>query len=1646
MMRLAARLLQRQSRSAASGWGSGAAATTAAGAGFAWAAGTPAASTTDAAAWNGGGPEQWHGQDPQKSFVVRAAHLKKRLKGQSQYAYAREQGQRFVDAEVPKAGLAAWLEEDGNAVALAQILNFFEIQPEASVAATLRGALLQRTDDTTLAPSRRAYAALCLVQYCTDEHYFERALRCVEQVLAQMAATPAVSTDLSALHTMGYAEAREATYAFSQYGDTLGVVAKVLQRCGRRVPRALNDELARLVLQHVSTAPPAYYPYMKKSLLRFYAWMVRAEHPASNQILFLLVEHAGAMSFHEFSNLVLATLRHHQRTPLPVELIQRLTQHALTYTGRFSCLDTANILGSLAKVLVSLAPGVNGVSPAALDTARDTFAALLTELQGRVRRFLDPADRLHTRDAVLNSTIVFAYEWGGHVRYRSVFQAYGAFFERYVDSFEPPQLALATGILRRAQLLTPQLAAQLSARLEVVLGELRLPELSHICATFAVLPPGPQQLTWWSEAKAVAARLKADDATGVVRLNLALAFPEETSWVEGVNYDDISTKQLVDLLPLVMGFAQFRDAMVSALVARLTIAEARLSSDDVRVVLSCGDPVLVQAGQAYLRRAFAEPVWHSDTLLALPLVCDPTNPEANQQHLGTAKAVAAARVAAVAPRQFVDFADLLLTTFGDSDAAVRQYVVDGGTDLVQNGCDAVLPGVQYLALVRRYPSLTMNMEWLRSYTVHVEGAAPLERDDLEDLLLSLRSLFEDVAKAPALQTLLSHLLDRSYGYSTEVDEQTARITVLFVYLQCGMTLPLVTAQHPIVTRVLQSEAAFSPEVRKALAMMPLPRQAPAEERRGRFVLKRLEPPHKRGARAVGSEDDGHALSLDLNAGDPFDEPYATQGEAAAAAEVEEERRKGLEGADQRELSPPPSSASAPHREAGATTAANAATATPSSHADGSSAAHSDVLATAAGKTQAVAAVVDGSASPATSADEPPTTAANTNTAAASTDAAAAPAPEPEEKPMSYYAKFFSSSVGQIFTGRGNHDATKQQQQQQQPQQRQSTASASPTSAAVETAGKTEQVVPRRTRLQPSHHVAAASTSTPTSTAAAAGAGSAPAALQPEVSPAATATAAATPPQPPAQSSTPAAVPVTTFTTAWGTPQPALATAAGGALPVMPSWAFAPLANTAASGAATHKPTSAAAAALERHHNTAFSSLFGSPPPPVAAASPTAAAPVSAVPRPSGVGGNNIFVDPSNPHTQRSRPVMSRKVVITRPGSAFANHATSNATAAAAAAAEQEEWKGVSSGVVSSSGAAPAVVLNAPPPLPQQQQQQQQPAAAAAPFPNGGDGVQGMTQFMQQTGVTKITGYSVDEESNGGAAAGAEEAGGATATQTIAATPTGGADGRPALDWMDAARRVARVTRHPRSKVKSRTHTSLSAWLSTPSARLDAAAPATSASTTAGAAAAAGGVSSGAAANSNAPTTTAAAAPPTRQTTVAATVHRRRTKQEKKEAAANAAAARAAAKADKAATKAAAKAEAKAAAAEAAAAAAAGQSGKRGGRGKAGKVAAGKNAGKTSARASTRGGRASAAPSTAASTAAAKKRTPARKAATTKAAAAAAGGSGGASGKKGGGAAAAAARAKPAAKASVKAAKKTVKAAVKKATAKKAPKAAKNKKK
>lgn len=770
-------------------------------------------------------------------FCHRASNLKKRYRGQGQYAFARSEAQRFLDAEVPKANVDAWMESKGNAVALSQLLRFFEVQPDATLSSLLLNKLVRSSEDTSENSSTRLEAIYALTQLRPEENY-ERAFATVESVLKSgLPASPQ-----------------------SVRWERLDQCAKVLQRCGKRVPTALNNQLAVEVMSLMRVTDSSEFPRLQQSLLRIYGWMIRAERDEAGPILRTLVTQTGDFKSYQFSTLMLSCQRHHQLQPLPVELIHQLTRAGLQYctTANGSCV--ANTVGVIARMLASLEVGVNEVSDRDLRQLSNRFSALLEEYRPRVLRLIDHEDSIYWSHPDDITSIAFAYEMGGHQRYRTVFEAFGTYVHREVVKFEPSQLALATGILRRSQLLTPALAEKLSERMEMVLGELRLSELSHVCATFASLPSPPH---WLSEAQAVTLRHNYAEATGLTRFNLAVAFPALTEFVSKVDYALLSGRQLVDALPLVLGKPVFEGPLLSALVARLNspTSNERFSSDDAALLLTLGRPALVHATNAYLYRRCSEPEWDTATLFSLPLVLDMGGPARDP-----VKALAAAKAASISAEQFVSLAEVLLRCFGDTDSSIVSFVVTGGEDLVE--AKPILLGtlVRYLAGVRGLPKVHPSEGWLSSFTECIVSALQhVKLDTLESLLLSLHTIYGGIHRTPALQMLLSEVVEQRYQLLKEATEQVARITVLLAHLQKGMSLSLLSDRTPMVVAVRQQSGSYSKDVRDAVLSMPISVAAPTEAKLGRFILKQIPQSTAMDEEAAYDETDSPDLTLD----DPF---------------------------------------------------------------------------------------------------------------------------------------------------------------------------------------------------------------------------------------------------------------------------------------------------------------------------------------------------------------------------------------------------------------------------------------------------------------------------------------------------------------------------------------------------------------------------------------------------------------------------------------------------------------------------------------------------------------------------------------------------------------------------------------------------------
>ncbi|KAH9599535.1 hypothetical protein LSM04_005278 [Trypanosoma melophagium] len=780
-------------------------------------------------------------------FAHRAAALKRRHRGKGQYEFARREAEKFLEEEVPQNSTNVWLEKGNNAVALAQVLGFFEIEPDASLQSLITSKLVRTLDDVNYDKTTRLLAAIALTQ--RGEQHLDRVFSAVETILSEEARDNGSKSNGDGTQIWGVIE----------------LVAKVLQRGGKHTPSILNETLSRMVMAQLQRTPTTEMPYLQKSLLRVYGWIVRAGKIAeANHLLVALVDHTGDFHCFDFSTLMNSCLRHNQLSQLPLQLLHRLTHAGLMYATNINGRDAASILGSTAKILGSLEPGKNGVTERDVCELGGRMNMLLGEYETRVLRFLDSNDKLHWNHCDDVTSITFAYEMGGRLRYRHVFVAYQNYVAQNVHRFEPQQLAIAAGILRRSHLLSQELAAKLGERVETVLGEFSLSEISHICATFAPMAPA-----WMPEAKAVACRLLVPDCSNYTKLTLAMAFPEDETLHAQINYKEISGRQLVDAISLAKN-TKFEGLVVAELITRLNAAQERFSPDDLRLLQATGRQDVQSACMMYLSRRFAEPEWNTDTLYSLPLA-------AGIPHARDAvKALAAAKSISIAPGQFVSLVELLTNVFGDTaDEGLVGFVLTGGMDLLQASRIHVEMVIRYLEAVRPSRKMYPNAEWLARFNERFSRMLHnIKIKDLGSLLWSLRVMYGDVAQQPLLQQTLMEVVEGSYRHFTQPDEVMAEVTVLIAHLQNGMTQPLLTESTPMIISIRGSAMNYRPEIKEAVLSMPLPKEV-EKKRVGRFTLKAVRaleettPQNKIETATTESQDVNDVLNMD-----PFAAPTA----------------------------------------------------------------------------------------------------------------------------------------------------------------------------------------------------------------------------------------------------------------------------------------------------------------------------------------------------------------------------------------------------------------------------------------------------------------------------------------------------------------------------------------------------------------------------------------------------------------------------------------------------------------------------------------------------------------------------------------------------------------------------------------------------
>ncbi|KAG8347948.1 hypothetical protein TRVL_01218 [Trypanosoma vivax] len=772
-------------------------------------------------------------------FAHKAAALKRRHRGKGQYEFARREAEQFLEREVPQGGTSMWIEQGTNAVALAQLLSFFEIEPDSSLEALITNKLLRTLEESSHDGITRLLAAIALTQ--RGDQHVERIFAAVDRVLRE--------TGLNA--GSGGVPSVDGLDAW----NIIEHAAKVLQRGAKHAPSSLGESLAQVAMIQLQRTMTTDMPRLQASLLRVYSWLVRfGKVTEANHFLLALVDHTGEFHSFDFSTLMSSCLRHHQLCPFPLQLLFRLARTGLTYSTLASGRDVANIVGTVAKIVGSLETGKNGVTQGDVCELGGRLNMLLEEYESRVLRFLDTNDKLYWNHCDDVTSIVFAYEMGGRLRYRHVFVAYQGYVAHQVTRFEPQQLAMAAGILRRSNLLTQELAVRLGERIESVLGDFSLTEISHVCATFAPMSP-----PWMGEAKAVAARLLVPECSSYTKLLLGMAFPDDDTLHAQVNVSEISGKQLVDALSLMHG-TKFDGLIVAELTTRLHAARERFSADDIHFVQATGRPELQAACVAFLSSRFAEPQWTSDTLYSLPLAVAIV-PHARD----AAKALSVVKSISVSPEQFVSLAELLVGVFGtESDEGINAFVVNGGLDLLSAERIQLRTVLRYMEAVRPIQKMFPNAEWIARFNERFSRQLhDLTAKDLESLLCSLCAVYGNVARQPLLQQTLTEITSGSFERLTQPDETLANIVLMIAQLQQGAPQPFLTESTPVVRSVRNNAINYHDALKEAVTNLSLPREV-EQKRVGRFTLKMMrsveQPPSTRTVQV--SQDLNEALVSD----------------------------------------------------------------------------------------------------------------------------------------------------------------------------------------------------------------------------------------------------------------------------------------------------------------------------------------------------------------------------------------------------------------------------------------------------------------------------------------------------------------------------------------------------------------------------------------------------------------------------------------------------------------------------------------------------------------------------------------------------------------------------------------------------------------
>jgi hypothetical protein len=374
-------------------------------------------------------------------------------------------------------------------------------------------------------------------------------------------------------------------------------VVRLMKAVGVDAADPLWILMANYVEQHVCQIVATAEWSTNFSLTRlFSAFSSRCpQHPVCRALLEKIVSLSRRFRYADFSMLCSSLNELDARHTIDGDVFTRFLTAAQLYPLIVDPHQLSAVLSSMSRIFLRKLCRDAHLGLRDIDDVEGLMDEYALKCASSLTACLSP-DSAFYREYSAIAEVAFSLEHTSRRRFREAFRQLAAFVRENATKMPPRAIALITGVLYRSQELTPETAEVLSRRIEEILGEFNIHELSHIALAF-----GPER-SWRRRVANFAKEKLASDTPIGTRWNLMIAFPNDSTFSFAPTVDGLTPFQLSDLLPLDCS-AALRSFLVNESLQRLR-GPLTLTENVVENIVRCGSRNLIDASKERIQSGF----------------------------------------------------------------------------------------------------------------------------------------------------------------------------------------------------------------------------------------------------------------------------------------------------------------------------------------------------------------------------------------------------------------------------------------------------------------------------------------------------------------------------------------------------------------------------------------------------------------------------------------------------------------------------------------------------------------------------------------------------------------------------------------------------------------------------------------------------------------------------------------------------------------------------------------------------------------------------------------------------------------------------------------------------------------------------------